>query len=701
MLKNFYQISFIVLLFFVSCNGIKEKTSEHKYTNALINETSPYLLQHAHNPVDWRPWSQGALDEAKTNNKLVLVSIGYSSCHWCHVMEEETFEDEEVAEMMNKNFISIKVDREERPDLDQVYMTAVQLINGSGGWPLNVIVLPNGKPLYGGTYHTKNQWVKVLTGISKLYNEDPDKANDYADMVAQGIQDANIIEPIKDVGIPSKEGISESVLIWSQNWDLEWGGESGTQKFMLPSNLDFLLDYASLSHDLNVKSHVKNHVKNTLDKMALGGVYDQIGGGFFRYSTDKYWKVPHFEKMLYDNAQLISLYSKAYKVFKEPMYKELVLETLDFLEREMKGQDGGYYAAIDADSEGEEGKYYVWTKDELKGPLDENYRLFTEYYNITSGNSWEKGKFVLYRTQSDLDFAKKNSLSSSQLNELKSQWKDTFLTLRKKRKRPNTDDKIITSWNALMINGFVDAYKAFGDKEFLNRAEAVFDFLREKSYQNKKLVHSYKKGDKRTEGFLEDYAFLANASLNLYGVTMNSKYLEFSMQLNQIVESQFSDTASGMFRFNSSNELISNIIKTDDGVLPSPNAIMGHNLFQLGHINYNLELMDKAKNMSSTMMNISKGAAQSYSKWNSLFLHMAYPYFEISVVGSDAKDLMTTLNKRHIPNGLIVGSNLNSNLPLFKGRFDENETFIFVCQDTTCKLPVSTAEEAIAQIENF
>ena len=675
----------------------KPSGGTHKFTNALIDETSPYLLQHAHNPVNWRPWSQGALEEAKKENKLVLVSIGYSSCHWCHVMEEETFEDEEVAEIMNENFINIKVDREERPDVDQVYMTAVQLINGNGGWPLNVITLPNGKPLYGGTYHTKEQWKQVLTKINDLYQKDPAKAKEYSDMVASGIAEVNLVRPSTDFESLTKESLKSSVEKWKLNWDSEWGGDLGREKFIIPSNLDFLMDYAELSGD----SEARTHLENTLDKILMGGIYDHIGGGFFRYSTDNVWKVPHFEKMLYDQGQAITLYAKAYKIFKKPEYKNAVFETIEFLEREMKNSEGGYHAAIDADSEGEEGKFYVWKEDELKSILKEDFELFSSYYNIDENTIWEEGKFVLHKLVNDDNFSKQHSLALSDLSRKKAIWKKKLMGARGERVRPRNDDKVLTSWNALLMNGLMVSYEAFGESEHLKEAEAIHDYLKVNSFKDGKLIHSYKKNSKQNEGFLEDYAFLINASLNLYSTTMKTEYLDFSQELYQTAEEKFSDSAIGMYRYNDDQELIAKIIKTDDGVMPSPNAVMAHNLFKIGHLIYKVDMMDKAKKMLSSMVPMIVESAPSYSKWNQLLLHNTYPYYEIAVVGKKAGPLLSDLQSRHIPNTLVVGSKVQSELPLFKGRYSDDNTLVFVCQNTTCKLPVETVDEALEQLANF
>jgi len=694
---RFIWVIVFAMVFLLGCKqDEKKQPTEHKYTNALIDETSPYLLQHAHNPVDWRAWSQQALEDAKKENKLVLISIGYSSCHWCHVMEEETFEDEEVAKLMNENFINIKVDREERPDVDQIYQTFVQLIDSNSGWPLNVIVLPNGKPLYGGTYHTKEQWTEVLSKIGDMYKNDPKKAGEYADMVAAGIQETNIISPVKDSEVPMDVIVKNAIETWKPNWDLEWGGDKGAEKFMVPVNLDFLLDYALLNEDELAKAHVKN----TLDKMIMGGVYDHIGGGFFRYSTDEEWKVPHFEKMLYDNAQLVSLFSKAYQVFKDPKYHKVVLETIAFLERDMKNDAGGYFAALDADSEGEEGKFYIWEEEELKNILGTDFERFSKYYNIAPEHLW-KESYVLFKREEDQEFAKKNDISPTDLGEAKENWKKQLLEARVKRPRPNVDDKIITSWNALLINGYVDAYQAFGNEDLLTKATEIFSFLKENSYEDNELVHTYKEGSRKENGFIEDYAFLMNASLNLYAATFNKKYYDFAQELNATANKDFSDDGSPMYRYNKDQELISKIIKTDDGVLPSPNSMMAHNLFLIGHIEYNPELLEKSKRMFLSMSSMIRTNASSYGKWNSLLLNHAYPYFEIAVVGKQAKTLVRSLGENYIPNALIVGSDSENDMPLFKDRYEADDTYIYVCQNTTCKLPVKTVKEALVQIDTF
>ena len=516
-------------------------------------------------------------------------------------------------------------------------------------------------------------------------------------MVTAGIADANLIEPVTAIGALNQDTVKTSLDNWKPNWDQELGGEKGTQKFMIPVNLEFLLDYAALSGDASAKAHVRT----TLDRMALGGIYDHLGGGFYRYSTDAEWKVPHFEKMLYDNAQILSLYSKAYKIFKDEKYRAVVMETIAFLDREMKHPDGGYYAAMNADSEGEEGKFYVWKKEELESILGDDLELFASYYNITSESVWEEGKYILHRSEDDDVFISDNSMDRDALDSAKKNWRQKLMAARTQRVRPSTDDKIITSWNALLINGFVDVYATFGETAHLDKAKSIFGFLKAKSHRDGGLVHTYKEGSQQKEGFLEDYAFLADASLKLYSVTTDQQYLEFAQTLNREAKGRFYDDATGMYNYNDDSELIARIIKTDDGVLPSPNAVMAHNLYRLGHIEYDTEQTEKAKKMLSAMVPALTESPPSYSKWNSLLLHTAYPYYEIAVVGKNAKPLVRQLHQNHIPNTLVVGSVSESQLPLFEDRYFDDGTFIYVCKNTTCKLPVETVGKAMEQLRNF
>ena len=410
-MKSINSFLYICLLTLSSCGQIENNknnmaSKDHKYTNQLINESSPYLLQHAHNPVNWYPWGKKALEKAKNENKLIIVSIGYAACHWCHVMEHESFEDEEVAQYMNEHFVCIKVDREERPDIDQVYMNAVQLLVGNGGWPLNCITLPDARPIYGGTYFPKKQWIHMLKQLQEFVKENPDKAEEQASAITKGVRSSEIIQLNNEKKKYSKNDLITIFNNWKGNIDFINGGHNGAPKFPLPVGYEFLLHY----HYLSKNEDALKAVTTTLDKIADGGIYDQIGGGFARYSTDAIWKVPHFEKMLYDNAQLVSLYSHAYQFTKNKKYKIIISETLDFIKREMTSKEGGFYSSLDADSEGEEGKFYVWTKKEIEKVLGENAPIILDFYNVTNAGNWENSN-ILYRTISEKEIAKKHNLS--------------------------------------------------------------------------------------------------------------------------------------------------------------------------------------------------------------------------------------------------------------------------------------------------
>ena len=517
----------------------------HKYTNDLINEDSPYLLQHAHNPVNWMAWGDEAFEKAKEEDKLVLVSIGYSSCHWCHVMEHESFEDEEVAALMNEHFICIKVDREERPDVDQVYMNAVQLMTGSGGWPLNCFTLPDGRPIYGGTYFPKNKWVDVLKQLHDSYVNKKQQMLDYAEQLTNGIVESELIKVKSEDKEFSTDRLDEMMVGWKTRFDNFKGGANRAPKFPLPNNYEFLMQYGHSFRD----TVVLDHVELTLEKMALGGIYDQIGGGFARYSTDTEWKVPHFEKMLYDNAQLVSLYCHAYQRTKKPLYKEVVYQTLEWVYREMTTPAGSFYSALDADSEGEEGKFYVWTEDELKEIAGEDFDLVKEYYNIKATAKWE-GNYILHRRKDDASIADEFEMDVPELKTKMQSINRKLLQKRADRERPGLDDKSLTSWNCMMTTAYLDAYQVFDEQAFLMAAMQNLKWFEANQLQGSgELYHTYKNGESKITGFLEDYAFAIEMYVKLYEVTFDEDYLAKSKKLIKVVNKHFYDEQSGMFFF--------------------------------------------------------------------------------------------------------------------------------------------------------
>ncbi|NNF20203.1 MAG: thioredoxin domain-containing protein, partial [Flavobacteriaceae bacterium] len=529
---------------------------DHKYTNALAGEDSPYLQQHAHNPVNWVPWDNNLQQRAEEEGKLLLVSIGYAACHWCHVMEEQCFEDEEVAAVMNQHFIPVKVDREERPDIDHIYMDALQMMTGSGGWPLNVIALPDGRPFWGATFVKKEDWIQVLQQLATLYRKDPEKIREYADKLSRGLKEINLVSRNKNEELLSGEDLDEIMARWKKGLDLEMGGNKRAPKFMMPVNLNFQLHYSHMSGD----EQLQNYDHNTLTKMAYGGLYDQLGGGFSRYSVDMKWHVPHFEKMLYDNGQLISLYAKAYAQKKDPLYREIVEQTVEFVQRELMNSEGGFYASLDADSIDHNGKltegaFYTWSQKELKEHLGADFDLFADYYNINDYGHWEDGNYVLIRNSSKASIVERWNISESELEQKLQHWKDKLLPLREARPRPRLDHKLITSWNALMLKGLLDAYRYLGNPGFLDLALKNFSFIKTHLLlPDQSLKHTASEKGPGIPGYLEDYATLAEALICFYEVTFDEEYLSMSRKIIDRAITHFQDEGSGMFFFTSDEE---------------------------------------------------------------------------------------------------------------------------------------------------
>ena len=688
------------LLYLFLCFSCSKNDS--KKGNDLIHETSPYLLQHAYNPVNWKAWNENTLKLAKAQNKLIVVSIGYSSCHWCHVMEEESFENDSIAKIMNDNFINIKVDREERPDVDKVYMNAVQLMTGKGGWPLNCITLPDGRPIFGGTYFTKSQWSKILEDVSKLYKENPQKVEEYAQRVTEGVQTSELITLNKEEAVFKNEEIITAITQSKEQLDTINGGFKGAPKFPMPNTLDYLLRY---QHHFN-NPELFNYIEKSLTKMAFGGIYDQIGGGFSRYSVDDRWHVPHFEKMLYDNAQLVSIYSKAYLQKKNELYENIVKETLAFIDAELNANNGAFYSSLDADSkdendELEEGVFYSWTKQELKTLL-KDYELFANYYNVNTSGFWEKDLYVLIRNQSDAEFAKKNKLTKKELKDKIRSWKSILKTARDKRSKPNLDDKILTSWNALMLQGYVDAYKAFDDEMYLKKALKIGEFLL--NYQLRKdggLNRNFKNGKSTINGYAEDYATVIQAFISLHEISLDEKWLVLSKKIMDYTITHFYDPNSGMFFYTSNEDsnLIARKTEINDGVISSSNSIIGNSLFKLGHYFYDKKMTQLSKQMLNNLKKEIIKTPFGYSNWFHLMTNFTQPYYEVAVVGEKANTVAKELFKNYLPNILISASNKESELPLLDYKYLDGKTLIYVCVNGTCKLPLEDISEAINSIK--
>ena len=690
------HLFFLIFIFLVlnQCESQKSSKMEYQYTNELINSTSPYLLQHAHNPVNWQPWGNEAIEQAKSENKLILVSIGYAACHWCHVMEHECFENTEVAKVMNDNFICIKVDREEQPDVDHYYMTAVQLMQQQGGWPLNVIALPDGRPIWGGTYFQRDTWIKNLLAITDFYKRNKNKTEEYAESLQSGIEQSSLAAAA-DTQTPINSKLLElGVEGWKQKFDMDYGGRIGSPKFPMPVNLDFLLYFGFMKSDKTIL----DFVEITLQKMARGGIYDQVDGGFARYSVDSQWKVPHFEKMLYDNGQLLSIYSKAFQKFSSTEFRSVVYETVDFLEREMMEESGAFYSSLDADSEGEEGKFYVWNKNELVSIIKDDFDLFESYFNVNSKGFWENGNYILLRNGSDNEFAKKNSITEAELEAKVSTWKKVLLEARSIRIRPGLDDKSLTSWNALVIQGLVDAFTAFHDQRFLKLALKNAEFIKQNVIQsNSKIFHNWKKGKASVDGFLEDYALTIQAFISLFSVTGDEEWLIIAQKLTDYSFTRFYDEESGLFFFSEkdTDSVLTNHFQNEDNVIPAANSVMANNLHRLYLLLGKPEYKTFSEKMLQHITPYFDRYPMAYANWGSLILKKTEPFYEMAVLGVNAPDLVKEMQSGFQPNILWAFSKTESNIPILRDRMVSENTLIYVCREGVCKLPVSLAKQAL------
>ena len=668
------------------------------FTNSLINETSPYLLQHAHNPVEWYPWGTQALEKARSENKMLLISVGYAACHWCHVMEHESYEDVAVAEIMNKHFVCIKVDREERPDVDQVYMNAAYLINGNGGWPLNALAMPDGRPFFAGTYFPKSQWIQLLEYFTGLYKNEREKLNAQADSVSKGIRDIENV-PFNESAISfNMSMIDEMFSALDKKIDKERGGIIGSMKFPMPAIWEFLLQY----HFQSGNKSAMDAVETTLNHMALGGIYDQVGGGFCRYATDPKWHAPHFEKMLYDNAQLVSLYSHAFQSTKNPLYKKIVRETIGFINRELTSPEGGFYSSLDADSEGEEGKFYVWSAGEIRDILQKDENLYSDFYGITSGGNWEHGNNIPDANGVEIDVAKKYNLSEDQLQTTLEALNKKLFVVRKNRVPPATDDKILTSWNALMVKGFIDAYKAFGDEAYLDSAKRNIDFLlKNVCTQNNSLFRNYKNGKATIPAFLDDYAFMISALIDYYQVSFDENYLQKANSLAAYVGQHFYDETSGMFFYTDDqhSDLIARKMEVSDNVIPSSNSEMAKNLLCLGLYFENEHYQQQSMQLVKNVIEDIKQNTNYYSNWAQVMLLQTMPPFEVAIVGDHWKEKLAEFNSYYLPNCIFLGGEKEGKLSLLQDKLVHGKTIIYVCVNKTCGMPTELVIDAIKQIK--
>ena len=680
----------------------------HNFTNRLINENSPYLLQHAHNPVDWYAWGDEALQKAKTENKVILVSIGYAACHWCHVMEKESFENEAVAKQMNEHFINIKIDREERPDLDHIYMDAVQAMAGSGGWPLNVFLTPDAKPFYGGTYfppvraYNRQSWPETLDAIARAWNEKKNEIESQAENLITHIRQSNNFgqttpAPYSNVFTKENCGLAAENIL--KQADREWGGFGKAPKFPQTFTIQYLFQY----HYFTGNKDALDQALLSMDKMIEGGIYDHAGGGFARYSTDNEWLAPHFEKMLYDNALLVNVLCDAYQITKKKKYEWVIRHTIDFALRELLDEEGGFYAALDADSEGEEGKFYVWDKAEIDKILEDDTNLFCEFYDVTEKGNWE-GKNIL-RIIKDIEiFAKEKGVAKDSLEIILQNGLKKLLNHRNKRIRPITDDKILMGWNALMITALCKAAAALNDEKYKNLAEKTMDFILKKFTNGKAgnhFFHTYKNGIAKYPAFLDDYAYLTQACIQLQEITSDVKYLERAKKITHFVIDNFSDEASGYFFFTHKNQQDVILRKKEvyDGATPSGNSIMAENLFYLSVIFDNTGWYQLAKKITVSLASAIVKYPASFAIWASLLLKHTFGINELVITGNNFSDLRNQVLMEYIPGKILqAGNRENSKFPMLTGKSHGDETLIYLCRQYSCKAPVNNVEKLLEQV---
>ena len=676
-------------------------SSSSSHNNALSQEKSPYLLQHAKNPVHWKPWKKEVLKQAQQEKKLIIISIGYAACHWCHVMEEESFEDQKVAELMNKYYVSIKVDREERPDVDDMYMDAALLLNGQGGWPLNVVALPDGKPVFAGTYFPKDQWIRVLRQLQTYYTADTTSLKAHAQKLYQSLQQFNNQWQSSDKK-PLDTLLSQIQHLYAASADTLFGGLARAPKFPMPSALELLLTTAY--HSSSAKD-LDKFLRLSLDNMSKGGIYDQVGGGFARYSTDEQWIVPHFEKMLYDNAQLLALYSRAARYFNEPSYAAQAEDIAKFLKQELAHKPGAFYASLDADSEGEEGKYYAWTKKEFKEILNtKDYTLAQAFYGLEQAPNFE-GKYVLTTTSfSKEELGQRFSLSQEALHLKLTQIREKLYQARDQRPSPLRDEKIILAWNALTVTGFVEVYKTTGQRHYLETATKTAHFiLKYMQDPSGNFYRTLPDGSYKISAFLDDYAFMALACFSLYEVTFSYKWLEEAKRICTYIEEHFLDT-DGLFFYTSdqADSLLYRKKDLQDNVIPSSNAAAIWARYLMASYEGNAEVRAQIQQVLSSLSPNIYDHPLSYSLWGRLVLRMQY---EKEVVLSGTKDTVSVLqqhlSKKYLPHILLAGTSGPETKPLLiSNKYQAHQTLIYVCKQHVCTLPDRRLEDALRRIDS-
>ena len=667
--------------------------------NELHQSGSLYLRQHANNPVHWQLWSADVLAQAVKDERLLLLSIGYSSCHWCHVMEEESFEDEEVAALMNAHFTSIKIDREERPDLDARYMSAVQLMTGQGGWPLNCIALPDGTPVWGGTYFSKADWMAALSQISQMWKETPQTVQDYAQQMRQGLSDMVLVSTSGTPGSFVASDLEDVLIPWMRGWDEVNGGLTYAPKFPMPSNYSYLLQHGILSQN----DRTLSFVHNTLNKMALGGIYDFVHGGFTRYATDRFWKVPHFEKMLYDNAQLIGLYAKAYRNDHQDLYAQTILQTVSWLQREMKLDSGLYAAALDADSATsenprEEGGYYTWRIDELEDLALPHFEAFKWYFDISEHSAWE-GKYILHRTQPIKALAEQLDIDEAAAVESLLHWQRVLASAAADRiescPKPLRDPKALTCWNALLVVGLAEAHKALPKNGYDKMAKALLDILLHTVCANGKIAHQYLHGAAEGDGFLDDYSSMGKALVEVFLLTGNEVYLEHAKQTATSIEKLF--PLEGAFRLytNAFDSNWQKQLEIEDNVIPSANSMWADFFHSVGLLADHTDWKTQAQRALSAIHTKVFRYGPNFSNWLEQGLIQAFDSKELVITGPGAKAAAEDLQRTYLqPGTLILWSEEPSDLAHFKGRISTTLTY-YLCSNNACQLPTTELNQLL------
>ena len=684
---------------------------EHKHTNRLIHETSPYLLQHAHNPVEWYPWGDDAFAEARAKNKPILLSIGYSACHWCHVMEHESFENEKIAALMNELFVNIKVDREERPDLDEIYMSAVQMLTGRGGWPMTMFLTPERKPFYGGTYFPPEDrsgmpgFPRILMGVNQAFRERPADVEKSVTQILSALQ--RMSESAQSEKMFSPSVIADGVENIARAYDSENGGLGQAPKFPNAGVYELFLRHFHHSRS----ERYLEMVTHTLTKMAQGGIFDHVGGGFHRYSVDAKWLVPHFEKMLYDNAQLVRIYAQAFKITNNPLFKTVVDETCAYLLREMLHPEGGFYSTQDADSDGEEGKFFVWTPAEINQLIGEDTgEIFGRMYDVSEQGNFEE-KSILHPSLTVAQASKYFRKDQSEIERRIAAAKQKLFSEREKRIKPFRDEKIITAWNGLMLSGFAEAMKISPRDEYIEATKRTVDFILTKLFRDGFLLHTYKDGKAKLLGYLDDYAFLTVGLLDVYEVLFDRSLLDRSIELCETMLREFWDDKDGGFFYTgkSHEQLISRAKPIFDASIPSGNAMATQSLLRLHHITGRDEYRERAEKVLRANYDAMESQPFGFAHLIcALDFYLATPK-GIFVVGdrqsAGTREILAGIHSLYLPNLTLQLADPDEPLekfsPLLGGKTQlDGKPTAYVCQNYTCSAPVTSWPELQRLLES-